>query len=333
MWRYGGGEVMWVVDGPRTPGPPDGAGDGGDTRVVDVQRVPDRPDWWEQYAKDRRVTPEVWDAMSIAPYRERLDNPDRLRPDGTADTPREALDRFDPRRAGLDDIDADQATEHIAGADLAKRPWLSTARDATTPEAQRVIAALDRGDGHALQRHEGSIMPDMTEARAAKLVDPAVPNPADRAPGKDAYRSKMHACGIDATALVDPDAFAVAFARAVEHPKARAVLDGSFDAKKARAIDIPLDDLLGPESAQYCAGHRLDPIDGDVRQGGVDNRRARRAGDMPTVPEATAAALGRDDFDGADLHLAFKPNRDRSEYEVAAMYVILRKDEPKGRQS
>lgn len=158
-----------MADRPRPPATPDGETSDAqrpavaDTRVVDAERAFDRPNWREQYAKDRRVTREVWDAMSITPYRERLDTPDRIGPNGTADTPRDALARFDPRRAGLDDISTDEAAAHITGADLAERPWLSTAKNAT-PEAQRILAALDRGDGHALQRHEGSITPDMTQA-------------------------------------------------------------------------------------------------------------------------------------------------------------------------
>lgn len=85
-----------MADRPRPPDAPDGeAADvptraDEDAQVLDAQRAIDRPDWHEQYAKDGRVTAEVWDAMSITPYRERLDTPDRLGPDGTADTPRDA---------------------------------------------------------------------------------------------------------------------------------------------------------------------------------------------------------------------------------------------------
>lgn len=301
-----------------------------DGPVVDAQPV-ERVDWRAQYAVDRKVTREVWSAMEIIPYRERLDTPDRAH-DGKPDTPRAELERFDPRRGGLAEISTDEAADYIANADLEQKPWLAPAMDAA-PQSKRVLAALDTGDGHAPQRHEGWIRPAMTHDRSAKLVDPAVPNPEDRAPGKDAYKGKTHACGIDATSIVDPDAFAVAYVRAIEHPKVSAILDGPFDPEKGRVTDVALDDLLGPDSAQYCSGHRLDPVDGDMNEA-RGNRKAWvrdiRAGETPTVPEPTASPLRREAFEGARMQLAFKPNRAKTGYELSTMYVKLRADQPRG---
>jgi hypothetical protein len=123
------------------------------------------------------------------PFGERLDEPlDVARrgpdsPEGSGDaleTPREALKRFDPERAGLPRVSESDARTYIE-ARHADRPWLAAARDCS-PEAQRVFAVLDQGGGHAHIRHEGWVTEEMNERRVTYLEDPAQLDPASSPP-------------------------------------------------------------------------------------------------------------------------------------------------------
>lgn len=62
-------------------------------------------------------------------------------------TPRDLLERFDPRRAGLPELSEDEARDYIR-QNAERRPWLAPAMDCD-PVVQRVIAAMDQGRGHA----------------------------------------------------------------------------------------------------------------------------------------------------------------------------------------
>lgn len=170
----------------------------------------------------------------------------------------------------------------------------------------------------------------MTAARAARLEDPAVPDAADRVPGKDAYKPGTHACGDTATRFRDPHAFATCFARGVEHPKVREKLDQPYSpVSPPRQVSVPLTELLGPDGHEQCDGHRLDPV-GDSRQAAQDCRAAWvdavRNGREPDVREPTATQLQPDDFRDADVFFAFRPNRERDGWEVATMYVQPNED-------
>lgn len=122
----------------------------------------------------------------------------------------------------------------------------------------------------------------------------------------------------------------VAYVRATERPDVRPGLDQPYDPDcRPDPVDIPLAELLGAEGSRYCAGHRLDAIGGDTDLA-QDNRKQwvndMRAGRTPAAPEPTATAHQRDAFEGAALHLAFRPNRGKTGYEVTTMYVNPRGD-------
>lgn len=88
------------------------------------------------------------------------------------------LERFDPDRANLPGTSAEQAADYLA-EHSADRPWLEPATSAS-PYAQRVIAAIDQGGGHALERHEGHATDERLERRVTGLEDPAQLDPDKR---------------------------------------------------------------------------------------------------------------------------------------------------------
>jgi len=248
-----------------------------------------------------------------------MDRPDKQ--DG--DTPREAIRRFDPERAGLKPITAEEATQYVRD-NVADRPWLNHAQY-VGPETRQVLVAVDRGGGHAPERHGSTVTPELTEGRARRLEDPAVPTDAARMPGNDAYKAGTHACGDTATRFRDPHAFATCFARGIEHPKVRERLDRPFDPdKRPPAVGIPLEDLLGADGHAYCDGHRLDPVGGSMkaaqecREAWVD---ATRNGRGPDVPEPTATRLWPEDFRGSEVVFAFQGAPGKNQWEIATMYV------------
>jgi hypothetical protein len=141
------------------------------------------------------------------------------------EVPRAELGRFDPERAALPPTSLDAAANYVAQHRTA-RPWLTTA-DAASPEARRILAAADASGGHAHIRHEGWVTEEASMRRAAYLEDPAQLDPGKRYLGIDGLRQndQPHRCRSTATRITDPDAFATAFARGVEHPKVREALD------------------------------------------------------------------------------------------------------------
>jgi hypothetical protein len=60
---------------------------------------------------------------------------------------REELGRFDIKRAGLPDMSIDAAAKYVE-EHRASRPWLAMT-DRASPEARRIIAAMDAAGGHA----------------------------------------------------------------------------------------------------------------------------------------------------------------------------------------
>jgi hypothetical protein len=64
----------------------------------------------------------------------------------------------------------------------------------------------------------------------AYLEDPAQLDPAKRAAAIDGLKSPeaSHHCREASSRITDPDAFAGAFARGIEHPTVRAALDAQF---------------------------------------------------------------------------------------------------------
>lgn len=277
----------------------------------------DRPERFGEPDRPRRADPPL--APAVEPYQRQLDRPN---PPG-GDTPRETIRRFDPERANLKPLTTDEAKQHVTDhAD--DRPWLGHARY-VGPDTRRVLAAIDTGGGHALERHGSTVTPELTDRRATHLEDPAISDDTARAPGRDAYKSGRHGCGDTATRIRDPHAFATCFARGIEHPAVREKLDQPYSPVAApRQVGVPLTDLLGPNGHLYCDGHRLDPVDGS-RRAAQDRRTAWvdavRNGREPDVPEPTATRLQPDDFRDAEVIFAFRPNRGRDGWEVATMYV------------
>jgi hypothetical protein len=189
--------------------------------------------------------------------------PERDRsPDVTAGV----LRRFEPRRAGLPEVSTGEAAAYL-DAHRAERPWLAAA-DGGRPEVQRIFAALDQGGGHAHIRHEGWVTEEMNQRRVAYLEDPAQLDPAKRAAGIDGIASgdQRHRCGSLASRITDPEAFAVAVARATEHPDVRSALDTEIRERRAPGpVLLPMADLLGPAGYRYCTGWQLEAVDGSIK--------------------------------------------------------------------
>ena len=205
-----------------------------DTRVVDVRcpvMIPRR-------RRSSRREAEVLDD----PERRREESAEsRQRVEGDWDerpfkVDREELGRFDLKRAGLPDMSIESAAKYIE-EHRASRPWLAMT-DRASPEARRIIAALDAAGGHAHIRHEGWVTEEANRRRVAYHEDPAQLDPEKRTLSIDGLRpdGSPHRCRTTATRITDPDAFATAFVRGVEHPKVREALDMPFNpARQARS--------------------------------------------------------------------------------------------------
>jgi hypothetical protein len=252
-------------------------------------------------------------AEHAAPVRERSES--RSRDEYAAEVrlgvSLEVVGRFEPRRAGLPEVSAEDAAAYL-DARRAERPWLAAAQD-RSPEVQRLFAALDQGGGHAHIRHEGWVTEEMSRRRVAYLEDPAQLDPAKRAAGTDGLLpgGQQHRCGSIATRIADPDAFAVAITRGAEHPDVRAALDAEFRERRMPGpVVLPIADLLGPSGHLYCTGWQLEAVEGSVK---TARERRDAAADAKARPVET--------FDGGTVTFAFGPNRERSGYEIVTMYV------------
>jgi hypothetical protein len=233
-----------------------------------------------------------------------------------------ATRRFEPKRAGLPEVSADDATAYIA-ARQDDRPWLAAAWGCSS-DVQRVFAALDQGLGHAHIRHEGWVTEEMNERRVAYLEDPAQSDPAKKAAGIDGLREgdRPHQCRQMATRIIDPDAFAVAFAQGVEHPRVRAALEMPFDPDDTpRPVQLPIEELLGPHGHKYCTGWRLEPVDGSMNGA----RRARETW-IAATDEERASGLSQptarpvETFEGGTVVFVFGHYSAGGRYEVLTMY-------------
>lgn len=251
---------------------------------------------------------------------------------GASAEPLEPVRRFEPSRAGLP-APGDAVT--YLDARQPERPWLAAARG-RPPEVQRLFATLDQGGGHAHIRHEGWVTEEMNRRRAAYLEDPAQLDPAKREAGIDGLRSpeKLHRCREISSRVTDPVAFAVAFARGIEHPMVRAALETEFAAKQVpRPVSLHVSDLLGPDGHRYCTGWRLQPVEGGMKAA-RDNRAvwvdARAHGRDTGVPEPDARPI--ETFAGGLMVFAFGPTRARDGYEVVTMYPRPVEDEQQGDQ-
>jgi hypothetical protein len=160
--------------------------------------------------------------------------------------------------------------------------------------------------------------------RVAYLEDPAQLDPEKRHLGIDGLRQndQPHRCRSTATRITDPDAFATAFVRGVEHPKVREALDMPFDpARMPREVAVPIADLLGPDGHAHCTGWRLEPADGSMNTA-RSNRdawiAARSEGRKPDVPEPQARPVPT--FEGGVITFLFECNYAGQRYGVATMF-------------
>jgi len=238
------------------------------------------------------------------------------------EAPRAELGRFDPERAGLPPMSLDAAADYIA-RHRAARPWLAIA-DTASPEAQRILAALDAGGGHGHIRHEGWVTEEASMRRVTHREDPAQMDPGKRYQGIDGLRQddRPHWCGSTSTRITDPDAFVTAFARGVEHPKVREVLGMPFDpSAKPRNVAIPIADLLGPDGHRYCTGWWLEPVDGSMKTA-QKNRDAwvvaRAEGREPGSPESRVGPVPT--FEDGEVAFFFERNYAERKYEIATMF-------------
>jgi hypothetical protein len=296
-----------------------------DTRVVDA---PDAP----------REIPETENAVE-SPRGQVLDDPERRREESAESqqrvdghwqsrarpfkVDRAELAQFDLKRAGLPDMSIDAAAKYIE-ENRDSRPWLAMT-DRASPEARRIIAAMDAGGGHAHIRHEGWVTEEANRRRVLYREDPAQLDPEKREQIIDGLHPDglPHWCRTTATRIADPDAFATAFVRGIEHPKVREVLDRPFDSgKKPKEVALPITDLLGPNGDRQCTGWRLEPVNGGVKAA-LGNRdkwiAARSDGHMPDVPEPRAVPVTS--FQGGGIVFAFMRNNDEQRYEVVTMYA------------
>jgi hypothetical protein len=255
-----------------------------------------------EYAEVARRNPEQTD-------KEQEDADQATEPSNTS-----ALERFEPRRTGLPEVSRAEAATYIE-EHQSDRPWLAKARDCS-PEAQRVIAALDQGRGHAHIRHEGWVTEEMNERRVRNLEDPAQLDPDKREAHIDAFKadSQPHWCGSIATRITDPEVFATAFARGVEYPEVRDALDsnGPFSVP----VNLPISDLLGEDGHKFCTGSQLEPVNGSMQQARA-NRDAWAAGDH-SVPEPRVRPV--ETFEGGMITFTFRPSA-AGRHEVNTMYV------------
>jgi hypothetical protein len=233
----------------------------------------------------------------------------------------DALKRFEPSRAGLPEISHANAATYI-DEHQADRPWLTQARDCS-PDAQRVIAALDQGHGHAHIRHEGSVTEEMNERRVRNLEDPAQLDPTKREAGVDGLTAGdlPHRCGDVASRIFDPNAFATAFALGIEHPDVRVALDST--GPRPEAVTLPISEVLGDDGHKFCSGWKLVPVNGSMDEARA-SRRAWVAGDHSgTEPRAQPVET----FEGGTVTFAFRRSAVGG-YEVSTMYANPPDEQP-----
>jgi hypothetical protein len=323
--------------------------------VVELRSTPDQPHegdqpvrraretgtdpWWRREVVEPRTRSEyaadlkqqVVAGTPDRPFGERLDEPLDVAPRGpdsvegsgdAPETPREGLKRFDPERSGLPRVSESDARNYIE-ARHADHPWLAAARDCS-PEAQRVFAALDQGGGHAHIRHEGWVTEEMNERRVMYLEDPAQLDPVKRAASIDGAMTgdQPHGCKKAASRITEPDAFAVAFTRGMEHPGVRTALETSFDPdRRPRPVSVPVESLLGSDGHDYCTGWQMQPVDGSMRKAFREREAwvaARADGERGEVPQPIAEPV--ETFEGGSIVFAFGPNRAGDGYEVVTMF-------------
>jgi hypothetical protein len=293
-----------------------------DTQVLDAPDVPRETAETEKAEESPRA--EVLDD----PQRRREESAEaRQRAEGNWDerpfkVDREELGRFDLKRAGLPDMSIESAAKYIE-EHRAARPWLAMA-DRASPEARRIIAAMDAAGGHAHIRHEGWVSEEANRRRVAYREDPAQLDPQKRSQGVDGLRQddQRHRSGEIATRITDPDAFATVFVRGVAHPKVRDALNTQFDSpNRPDRVAIPIAELLGSDGNGRCTGWQLKAVDDDMDKA-LRNRHdwltKTAEGRDPGVPKPQAAPMPT--LAGGDIVFAFTRNETEKRYEVVTIF-------------
>ncbi len=247
----------------------------------------------------------------------------------TFDPPRAELAAFRMERAGLAEITQEDADRYVE-QNRAGRPWLQAAERAS-PEARRIIAAMDQGGGHGHIRHEGWATEEAVMRRAAYLEDPAQLDPEKKLQGIDGLKvnNKKHICADLATRITNPDAFATAFTRGVEHEKVRQALDEPYypDAPPVR-VKLSIADLLGSDGHKFCTGWQLQPADesedvADSMDTARDNRHSWRAslreGRQPDVQEPSAQPVPS--FEGGEIAFTVGHNKERDGFTITTLFA------------
>ena len=184
----------------------------------------------------------------------------------TFEVDREELGRFDLRRAGLPNMSVESAAKYI-DEHRASRPWLAMT-DRASPEARRIIAAMDAAGGHAHIRHEGWVTEEANRRRVTHREDPAQLDPEKRELSIDGLRpnDKRHRCA--GHRYPDHRSGCLRYRvrpwrRASQSPggAGHGVQSGRAN---PRQVAIPIADLLGPDGHGHCTGWRLEPVDGSM---------------------------------------------------------------------
>jgi len=287
-----------------------------DTRVIDAPDAPREP---VEPPRGQVLDDPDLRREADAEYRQRVDGHWRPR---KFEAPRAELASLDLKRAGLPDFSIDSAAKYI-DEHRASRPWLAMT-DRASPEARRIIAALDAAGGHAHIRHEGWVTEEANRRRVTYREDPAQLDPENRSLGIDGLRQNgdHHRSGDMATRIDDPDAFVTALARGVQHPKVREALEKAINlGKRPSEVAIPIKDLLGPDGHRNCTGWQLEPVDGSIHKA-LENRadwvKKRNQGHTPTVPGAQVVPVST--FEGGEIVFAFARNEIEKRYEVVTMF-------------
>jgi hypothetical protein len=283
-----------------------------DTRVVDA---PDEP---------REKQGHVLDD----PQRRREESAElRQRVEGDWDerpfkVDREELGRFDLKRAGLPDMSIDSAAKYVE-QHRASRPWLAMT-DRASPEAARIIAAMDAAGGHAHIRHEGWVTEEANRCRVAYREDPAQLDRQQRHRSIDGLHAgdQRHRTGEVASRIADPDACATAFARGIQDPRVREALERPTNSgRRPSEVAISISDLLGPDGYRHCTGWRLEPV-GENMDDALRDRGSwvgvRTGGRVATVSEPQASPVPT--FQGGEIVFAFTRNNSEQRYEVVTMF-------------
>jgi hypothetical protein len=275
----------------------------------------------EVEAPDRPTTPPD----QVRYYFDLIDTP----PATDRPTPRELLLAFDPARAHLPDIPADDVPQYLdERAD--ERLWLRSSWG-QPPEVRRVIAILDAGDGHALERHEGYPGDPELRLRVQHLQDPAQLDLDKRTAALDAYTGKLNVCAAEATRIKDPAAFATAYVTGLEHPKIKPLLDTPYSGP-LKPVQIPIEELLGPEGHRFCSGYRLEKVDGSIDTARVQRKawvKESVAGGQPDLADMPGVQP-IESFENGRIEFRMLPTAAQDGHYVATMFPDPPPDDEEG---